>query len=343
MFTVSTSMLAATRDGATSQAPYSDAAGETVGPSLLLFVSLLVTLSALARVQRSSPRLFAIGFYMSLPVVSSIPVSFRLFWAPTNPPVQWQAPRTLLVAFLFSLLLNWFIQTTLGSSELRLRRQVEQTKRALDEVELQRSRLVETQEQVRNQIAEYLHDNLQTRLVVLGLQMRNFIGTLPKSRTAVANSLLEELERIRGIDVRSAARVLRPELEAISLATALQQLVETYGEAMKVNLHLDKATGSPWLPERLKLAAYRIVEQALLNAAAHGKASKVICTLRVDDGALEISIVNDGTPPPTNFDGGAGFAVIQSWVELYSGEWHLSARKVGAELKAKLRDDFLAS
>lgn len=336
-------MLAATREGVTTQTPYSAAASETAGPSLLLFVILLSTLSILGRVQRKSPRLFAVVFYSSLIIVSAIPVSFRLVLTPTNPPVQWQAPRTLLVAFLFSLLLNWFIQATLGATELRLRRQVEQTQRALDEVELQRSRLVETQEQVRNQIAEYLHDNLQTRLVVLGLQMRNFIGTLPKSRTAVANSLLEELERIRGIDVRSAARVLRPELEAISLATALQHLVATYGEAMQVKLDLDKTSGSPWLPERLKLAVYRIVEQALLNAAAHGKASRVSCTLRVAGGKIQISITNDGTPPPSNLEAGAGFAVIQSWVELYSGEWRLSARKTGAELTATLRDDFLAA
>lgn len=335
-FTVTTIMLAANRHVDESSALFRGAALEAIFPNLMLFGFLLVSLKILSAIQKLGPCAFATAFFASVVWIAVTIVSARLVWIPERPPLQWTEPRSAVVAFVFSLFFNWFMQASIGYNEFRLRAEIVRTQQALEQVEAQRAKLVEAQEQVRNQIADFLHDNLQSRLVVLGLQMRKFIETLPKNRSAVANSLLGEVERIRSLDVRGAARVLRPELEAVSLNGPLTQLAANYQDVMSIVLQLDDEAASPWLPERVKLATYRIVEQALLNAAAHGKAKTVNIKIWLHSEKLQIEVINDGVKPGHDIVSGAGFAVIQSWVELFAGQWSLAPDQKGVALKASL-------
>ncbi len=67
---------------------------------------------------------------------------------------------------------------------------------------------------------------------------------------------------------------------------------------------------------------YRIVEQALRNSLAHGKASKFDVHKYSSHGELRLGITNNGHP----YEGysssqGHGFAVIDAWVSKFNGAW----------------------
>jgi signal transduction histidine kinase len=102
----------------------------------------------------------------------------------------------------------------------------------------------------------------------------------------------------------------------------LPALVEQARAAgIAVDLVLD---GDPVeVPPGLDIAAYRIVQESITNAAKHAPGSSVTAALRYRDHALEIEVVNDmgegaaTTPLPR---GGHGLVGMQERVDLFGGD-----------------------
>jgi signal transduction histidine kinase len=216
------------------------------------------------------------------------------------------------------------INASMGRSTAKLAAEVDRTQTLLHELEGQRTKIIEAQEQVRKEIATYLHDGLQSQLVVLGLQMRNSIKNLPADQAAIANSFIEEIEHIRRVDVRKASQQLSPDLQQISVATAIRDIADRYSPEVKVAIGIDSAVQSPALPERTKLALYRIAEQVILNAAAHGQARNVWLSIAAQDGHFDFQIANDGHALSNPQNPGGGAAIISSWVDYLDGSWSLT-------------------
>jgi glucose-6-phosphate-specific signal transduction histidine kinase len=72
----------------------------------------------------------------------------------------------------------------------------------------------------------------------------------------------------------------------------------------------------------MNLAAYRIVEQAVLNSAVHGQAAHVTVQIRVDTQHMSTEVVDDGSAIPSNFVPGTGHFVTDSWVSSLGGIWN---------------------
>jgi two-component system sensor histidine kinase DegS len=83
-------------------------------------------------------------------------------------------------------------------------------------------------------------------------------------------------------------------------------------------------------PDRA-LGIYRIVEQALLNAAAHGHAeqAQVSVTEQMRDGQpwVRVHVTDDGAGfDPASADSGGGFATSQVWARLLNGQWSVESQ-----------------
>jgi len=108
-----------------------------------------------------------------------------------------------------------------------------------------------------------------------------------------ARQALGELRRVLGVirsgDERSPDFAPQPTLAR--LETMLEQ-VRTAGLAVDLQI-----TGEPReLPPALELSAYRIVQEALTNTLRHANATHAIATLRFDSDAVDVEVVDDGTP-----------------------------------------------
>jgi len=82
----------------------------------------------------------------------------------------------------------------------------------------------------------------------------------------------------------------------------------------------------------VELSAYRIVQEALANAARHAPAARVRVTLRYGSGELGIEVTNPPSPrarrptgPPTAIPGGRGIRGMRERAELYGGRLDASA------------------
>ena len=233
----------------------------------------------------------------------------------------------------------WFMSSLLGLLLGRIQKQSDRAQAALQTVVKQRRLLLESEERVRGQVAAYLHDRVQTDLVSIGLRVRAAVALEPKEMAREIESAMDELERVRSEEVRSASRQLSPNLAHVDLNTALRELAGAYRPGLIItSVVSDPVAKALRLPTELSRATgiYRICEQGLLNAAIHGHATE--CSIQVwfnSDNEFVVEIQDNGVGlPPKRVEPGMGFSVISAWVESMNGRWSLEPAEIGAKLTA---------
>lgn len=236
-------------------------------------------------------------------------------------PKYWELPVSQIRLFVVMLLLYYTLHISLGISSFRIGEEARAANAAKAALEVQRGKLIESQEQTRRQIADFLHDRLQSDLVVLGMQITRAAETLSKEDRQIANAFVDEIERIRQLDVREASRALSPELDGPSPLPALKDLISQYKSVIEVSLVVDQQEA---VSKNQRLGIYRIVEQALLNAAKHANPNRVSIRVSITE-VIEILVENNGQPLPESFSPGSGFAIIDNWVQLFQGEWQIAS------------------
>jgi signal transduction histidine kinase len=185
-----------------------------------------------------------------------------------------------------------------------------------------RARVVAAADETRRRIERDLHDGTQQRLISLALELRAAEARVPPeqrsfvvqwSRTAQAlNEVVEELREI--------SRGLHPAtLERGGLDPALRALARRAGVPVVLNV-----TVSGRLPERIEVAAYYAVSEALTNAAKHARASRVEVDVGMADDTLRLQIRDDGVggADPSR---GSGLIGLSDRVEAVGGRIEITS------------------
>lgn len=226
------------------------------------------------------------------------------------------------------LALNSIIGVTTG----RLQHQVARTEDALSLARVQQEWLLEADERARRQVADTLHDRVQAALIAACLQLQTVD---PADRQGI-DRVIDRLEELRKVDVRRAARALSPTLSEVGLASSLSELASQYEPGMVTLVDVDARLDTKGrTEERTRLGIYRIAEQALLNAAVHGRAQVCHISVTYDDSAT-VEIDDNGTgfipaavDQPEAAVSGSGAALISTWVRALGGEWEWGNRPEG--------------
>lgn len=193
------------------------------------------------------------------------------------------------------------------------------------------------EERLRAQIAEFLHSQVQNRLLMAWHRLRIALQRWPAEPEAAQTLVAEvadQLDEIREQDVRQASYRLHPSFIREGLTPALHALIERFEGHVGLALVIDPALAAldtplrNRLPEALRLAAYRIVEEALGNVARHARATWVRIALGLDgQAALVLTVEDDGRGFAV--DGarrGLGLASIDSRVQQLGGEWRIASQ-----------------
>src|SRR3954447_12967110 len=183
---------------------------------------------------------------------------------------------------------------------------------ALREAQEQAAReRVRATEAERARWARELHDETLQGLAALHVLLApEATGDGARERIAAAQEQIEnEMEKLRGLisELRPAA------LDELGLEASVLDLVErtqaVYGLDVETSIALP-AAGAAARPAAsdVETAAYRIVQEALSNAARHAGATRVTVALHARDGALVVRVRDDGAGfDPTT--GAAGFGL----------------------------------
>jgi signal transduction histidine kinase len=154
-----------------------------------------------------------------------------------------------------------------------------------------RSRIVEATDAERRRIVRDLHDGLQGRLVLLGVQASHLVDRLPDGEERA------EAELVRG-GIVTAIDELRDlvhgVLPALLIERGLQAATEELVDRMPIPTEFVTGDRIGPLPTAVESTAFFVVAEGLANALKHSGAERMSVRLEVVGGELVIEVSDDG-------------------------------------------------
>lgn len=167
------------------------------------------------------------------------------------------------------------------------------------------ARVIQAQEDVRQRVAQRLHDGPAQSLanVVLTAEIcEKLVQTDPRRAQG-------ELGNLKGLvnttlqDTRKFIFELRPmTLDDLGLVPTLKRYVTDVGAKYHVQISLAAPQGEQRLPSAMEVPVFRVAQEALMNAVQHGRATQVRVTVAQPPEGVVLTIE----------DNGAGFDVEQA-------------------------------
>jgi signal transduction histidine kinase len=190
------------------------------------------------------------------------------------------------------------------------------------QVAASRARVVAAADETRRRIERDLHDGTQQRLISLALELRAAeAGVPPEQRSQTeqwsrtAQGLTEVIQ-----DLREISRGLHPAiLERGGLGPAVRAIARRSGVPVELNMAVQGR-----LPQRVEVAAYYVVSEALANAAKHAHASVLDVGIDVDGDNLRLRVSDDGVGG-ADAARGSGLIGLSDRVEAVGGQLDLSS------------------
>ena len=168
------------------------------------------------------------------------------------------------------------------------------------------SRLQNSMELERLRLAQELHDNPMQSLYSAIYRIEELRGTAePKLKEALAD-VKQHIQNVLQ-DLRATAKELRPPtIFNFGLENAIRSHANDVLEKHpNLNLYLSLAHDRQILPEKVRLALFRIFQQSIANVIRHSKATEVHVRFSFDAEEAHLEIT----------DNGKGFEVPSNWID----------------------------
>jgi PAS domain S-box-containing protein len=186
----------------------------------------------------------------------------------------------------------------------------------LGQVEASRARIVAAADETRRRIERDLHDGAQQRLVSLGLSVQSAAAITPPELEGLQERLSQIGEGLTDVldELREISRGIHPAvLTEGGLGPALKALARRSAVPVELNVRIGHR-----MPERVEVAAYYLVSEALTNAGKHSQASFAHVEVTAEAGVVLLAIRDDGIggADPTR---GSGLIGLSDRVEALGG------------------------
>lgn len=187
------------------------------------------------------------------------------------------------------------------------------------------ARLLSLQEDERRRLSREVHDELGQSLTAIKME----VEALRRAGGADSDGQRPAIDRINGViastieTIRRMARGLRPgALDDLGLVAAVEGLVRDFEERSGVACRLQVPAEELDLDSDRAIAVFRVVQEALTNVARHAGASRVSVRLSAGNGALRLTVRDNGrgiTLGETDNRGSLGLIGIRERVRLCGG------------------------
>ena len=171
----------------------------------------------------------------------------------------------------------------------------------IDQAERQRqihqlaSELLTSQSDERRAIARELHDEFGQQLAAVRINLQVLLAATDDD---VARARLgESLEAVKVLieQIRNRALDLHPAiLDDLGLGPALQWLCERKARRLGIPIDFSGDAGLCGLPGDIELAAFRIAQEAILNAAKHSGTRRIELAIALESGRLALQVRDHG-------------------------------------------------
>jgi signal transduction histidine kinase len=191
------------------------------------------------------------------------------------------------------------VQRALRESADRRERQLAEDKlrRSLDQLRALTTYLQFVREEERTRIAREVHDELGQALTGLKLDMSWLATKVARSAQPVQDKVKTMVDHIDETiqTVRRIATELRPGiLDSLGLVAALEWQANEFQTRSGIPCHVVGTVDDSELNQQITTVFFRIYQEALTNIIRHAKASRVDVNLTEKEGALILSVKDNG-------------------------------------------------
>jgi signal transduction histidine kinase len=196
--------------------------------------------------------------------------------------------------------------------------------------------VVVAQEEERRRIAFDVHDGV-SQLIVSAKQhvdtARDVAGADPPR---AARELARAAERLDSAitETRRVLQALRPSaVDAVGLAEAMRRAVDDAAREAGWAARFVDELGDARVPAAVETAAFRILQEGLLNASRHARSRRVEVAVRRRPGWLSLEVEDDGVGLATDAGGseprGLGLAGMRERARLLGGSCRIESPREG--------------
>jgi two-component system, NarL family, sensor histidine kinase UhpB len=234
--------------------------------------------------------------------------------------------------FALALCLAWFAWRRYreANAAVEVRRAIEaQLITLLDDNRRLAQQYLQVQEAERKSLARELHDELGQYLNAIKTDAVTIQVRTGEKETAVvraSSAIIEHADHVHAI-VRDLIRKLRPvALDDLGLRAAIEHYLEHAQQRLpQVKLDVSMDEGIDALDEQLSLAIYRLLQEAVTNAAKHAGATQITLRVKRQNAGqtrdeIQCSIVDNGRgSSPDEMNRGLGLIGMRERVEMLGG------------------------
>lgn len=197
------------------------------------------------------------------------------------------------------------------------------------------ARLLTAQEEERKRIAAELHDSIGSSLSAIHFSIEALRGSVVDqdssgTLTTLAQMVQHSMEEVRRIMVNLRPPVLDNYGLIATIDWFENRLRSIYGG---ITFHKEISLDEECVSEALKIVIFRVIQEAVNNAAKHNPSARVRIVLTADQGRLDLCIDDDGI----GFDAdavlnganpkkGLGLTSMRERVELSGGQFSIASQ-----------------
>ena len=212
--------------------------------------------------------------------------------------------------------------------------------RLSDDLQRSRERLVEAREEERRRLRRDLHDGLGPQLSSQALTIDAALALMRRDPDAAERLLLELKADAQNAvtDIRRLVYGLRPPaLDDLGLLGALRESAAQYS-TKGLGVSVEAPEDLPPLSAAVEVAAYRIAQEALNNAARHAGAAACTVYLAIERAdVLRVEVRDDGSGIPDHSPVGVGLTSMRERASELGGSFVIEPLpEGGTSVRARL-------
>jgi len=159
-------------------------------------------------------------------------------------------------------------------------------------------KLIEAHEEERTWVARELHDDVNQRLALLAVNLDMLGREIPPSATNVLHHAADIKHQVKelGMDVQALShRLHSSKLEYLGLSAAAGAFCREFSERKCVHIDFHSENIPRSLPDEICLCLFRILQEALQNAAKHSGSKNYQVSITFDSDELHLTISDSGS------------------------------------------------
>jgi PAS domain S-box-containing protein len=195
--------------------------------------------------------------------------------------------------------------------------------------------VIEAQDQERRWMARELHDDISQRISLLAFNLKTLQQNLPPSRGVLRERLEQEYALVSELASDVAAlshRLHSSTLQRMGLVTAAAAYCREFSRRQKLQIEFSSEGTPEKIPDAISLCLFRVLQEALQNAAKHSGATRLQVQLVGAANEIVLTVHDEGRGfdlGETLAETGLGITSMKERLKLVDGHLSIDSKLQG--------------